>query len=78
MRGVFINIGIVYFVGIGGIGMLGIVEVMDNFGYEVQGFDVKESVIVEWLCLCGIWIVIGYVFENVENVVVVVMFIVVK
>ncbi|MGY8974620.1 MAG: Mur ligase domain-containing protein, partial [Sphingomonadales bacterium] len=43
MRGVPTDIGTVHFVGIGGIGMSGIAEVMNNLGYAVQGSDVKDS-----------------------------------
>ena len=72
MRGVPTNIGTVHFVGIGGIGMSGIAEVMDNLGYEVQGSDAKESATVERLRSRGIRIAIGHAPENVENAAVVV------
>ena len=49
MRGVPTDIGTVHFVGIGGIGMSGIAEVMMNLGYTVQGSDAKESATVERL-----------------------------
>jgi len=40
MRGVGTDIGMIHFVGIGGIGMSGIAEVMHNLGYAVQGRDI--------------------------------------
>ena len=43
------TIGIVHFVGIGGIGMSGIAEVLHNLGYQVQGSDQNESANVERL-----------------------------
>lgn len=49
-----INIGAIHFVGIGGIGMSGIAEVLLNLNYEVQGSDVKKSAITERLEKLGI------------------------
>ena len=49
MKGVATDIGIIHFVGIGGIGMSGIAEVMHNLGYQVQGSDMAESPTVERL-----------------------------
>src|SRR3546814_18281863 len=43
MKGVAIDIGTIHFIGIGGIGMSGIAEVMHNLGYKVQGTDIAES-----------------------------------
>ena len=63
-----LNIGTLHFVGIGGIGMSGIAEVMHNFGYKVQGSDLSENVNVERLRLLGIKIMIGQRSENLENV----------
>lgn len=72
MRGVATDIGIIHFVGIGGIGMSGIAEVMHNLGYQVQGSDIAESYVVESLRKRGIKVVIGHTPENVEGVAVVV------
>ncbi|QKG70128.1 UDP-N-acetylmuramate--L-alanine ligase [Erythrobacter mangrovi] len=72
MRGVPTDIGIVHFVGIGGIGMSGIAEVMKNLGYTVQGSDMKESATVERLRKQGIAVSIGHAKENVEGAAVVV------
>ena len=49
MRAMPIDIGSIHFVGIGGIGMSGIAEVMHNLGYDVQGSDIAESYVVEGL-----------------------------
>ena len=72
MKGVGTDIGIIHFVGIGGIGMSGIAEVMHNLGYSVQGSDIAESASVERLRARGIKIAIGHAAENVEGVAVVV------
>ncbi|WP_379547776.1 UDP-N-acetylmuramate--L-alanine ligase [Qipengyuania sp. DSG2-2] len=72
MRGVPTDIGVVHFVGIGGIGMSGIAEVMANLGYTVQGSDLSESPTVERLRARGIAVRIGHERENVEGAAVVV------
>ena len=72
MRGVPTNIGTVHFVGIGGIGMSGIAEVMNNLGYTVQGSDLNESPVVERLRAQGISVRLGHEKENVEGASVVV------
>lgn len=72
MKGVGTDIGIIHFVGIGGIGMSGIAEVMRNLGYTVQGSDIVESASVERLRARGIAVHIGHARENVEGVAVVV------
>ncbi|MEM6650348.1 MAG: UDP-N-acetylmuramate--L-alanine ligase [Pseudomonadota bacterium] len=61
-------IGRIHFVGIGGIGMSGIAEVMHNLGYEVQGSDISEGPNVERLRQKGIEIFIGHRAQNVGNV----------
>lgn len=72
MRGVATDIGTIHFVGIGGIGMSGIAEVMHNLGYKVQGSDIAEGYVVEGLRERGIKVMIGQKAENVEGVAVVV------
>ncbi|MCT2560162.1 UDP-N-acetylmuramate--L-alanine ligase [Tsuneonella sp. YG55] len=67
MKGVPTDIGTVHFVGIGGIGMSGIAEVMQNLGYSVQGSDLNESASVERLRGRGITVRIGHAAENVEG-----------
>ncbi|MEC9066889.1 MAG: UDP-N-acetylmuramate--L-alanine ligase [Pseudomonadota bacterium] len=73
MKGVATDIGTIHFVGIGGIGMSGIAEVMHNLGYSVQGSDLAESATVERLRARGIRVAIGQAAENVEGAAVVVI-----
>lgn len=68
-----LDIGIVHFVGIGGIGMSGIAEILHNLGYQVQGSDIAESANVQRLRGMGIEIHVGHRAENVENAKVVVV-----
>ena len=72
MKGVGTDIGTIHFVGIGGIGMSGIAEVMHNLGYKVQGSDVAEGYVVEGLRSRGIPVTIGHDAANVDGVAVVV------
>ncbi len=72
MKGVGTDIGTIHFVGIGGIGMSGIAEVMHNLGYAVQGSDLAEGPSVERLRARGIAVHIGHAKENVEGAAVVV------
>ncbi len=67
-----VNIGIVHFVGIGGIGMSGIAEVLHNLGYQVQGSDQNEGANVERLRAKGITVHIGHHGDNLGNAEVVV------
>jgi len=67
------DIGPIHFVGIGGIGMSGIAEVLDNLGYTVQGSDVAESANVKRLVDKGIWVAIGHDGSNVAGAEVVVV-----
>ncbi|MBD2842496.1 UDP-N-acetylmuramate--L-alanine ligase [Erythrobacter rubeus] len=67
MKGVPTDIGVVHFVGIGGIGMSGIAEVMNNLGYTVQGSDIKEGPTVDRLREQGISVKIGHDEKNVEG-----------
>jgi len=72
MKGVAIDIGTIHFIGIGGIGMSGIAEVMHNLGYKVQGSDVAEGYVIEGLREKGIKVMIGHKAENLGDAVVVV------
>lgn len=72
MRGVATDIGTIHFVGIGGIGMSGIAEVMKNLGYDVQGSDVAEGYVVQGLRDKGIRVAIGHAAENIGDAAVVV------
>ncbi len=58
------DIGPIHFVGIGGIGMSGIAEVLANLGYTVQGSDVAENANVVRLRARGVVIKIGHAAEN--------------
>lgn len=66
------DIGTIHFVGIGGIGMSGIAEVMHNLGYNVQGSDIADSPRVESLREAGIAIAIGHSPDNLGDAAVVV------
>jgi UDP-N-acetylmuramate--alanine ligase len=67
------EIGPIHFVGIGGIGMSGIAEVLGNLGYLVQGSDVSEGANVSRLREQGIKISVGHRAENVAGADVVVV-----
>src|SRR6187399_3168405 len=61
------EIGPIHFVGIGGIGMSGIAEVLCNLGYTVQGSDASEGANVNRLRDKGIKVFIGHRSENVAG-----------
>ncbi|MGO1120208.1 UDP-N-acetylmuramate--L-alanine ligase [Rhodovibrionaceae bacterium A322] len=73
MRALPLDLGILHFVGIGGIGMSGIAEVLHNLGYQVQGSDLSENANVNRLRGLGIEVKVGHSAENVENAAVVVI-----
>ncbi|HEX8533943.1 MAG TPA: UDP-N-acetylmuramate--L-alanine ligase [Allosphingosinicella sp.] len=73
MRGVGTDIGTIHFIGIGGIGMSGIAEVMHILGYKVQGSDVSEGYVVEALRGLGIPVMIGHHHDNLGDAAVVVV-----
>ncbi|MBS9479106.1 UDP-N-acetylmuramate--L-alanine ligase [Ancylobacter radicis] len=62
-----LSLGPIHFVGIGGIGMSGIAEVLHNLGYTVQGSDVAESANVKRLTEKGIKVLIGHTAGNIEG-----------
>ncbi len=72
MKGCGTDIGVIHFVGIGGIGMSGIAEVMHNLGYRVQGSDIAEGYVVEGLRQRGIPVAISHRAENLGDAAVVV------
>jgi UDP-N-acetylmuramate--alanine ligase len=72
MKGVATDIGTIHFIGIGGIGMSGIAEVMHNLGYKVQGSDVAEGYVIEGLRKRGIKVMIGHHADNLGDAAVVV------
>ena len=67
-RSIPFDVGAVHFVGIGGIGMSGIAEVMLNLGYQVSGSDMKASANTDRLAKRGAKIMIGHKAENIEGV----------
>ena len=73
MRALPLDIGLIHFVGIGGIGMSGIAEILHNLGYEVQGSDIAESANVKRLRGLGIDVQVGHRGENVAKAQVVVI-----
>lgn len=72
MRGVPTDIGTVHFIGIGGIGMSGIAEVMHNLGYKVQGSDIADGYVIDGLRKRGIVVHIGHDAQNLGDAAVVV------
>jgi len=72
MKALGTDIGTIHFVGIGGIGMSGIAEVMHRLGYKVQGSDMADSYVVEKLRKAGIPVAIGHSAENLGDAAVVV------
>jgi hypothetical protein len=64
---------VIHFIGIGGIGMSGIAEVLHNLDYEVTGSDLKDSETVQRLRGLGIKVYIGHRPENIDNAHVVVV-----
>jgi UDP-N-acetylmuramate--alanine ligase len=72
MKALGTDMGTIHFVGIGGIGMSGIAEVMHQLGYKVQGSDVAEGYVVEGLRKAGIQVMIGHSADNLGDAAVVV------
>jgi UDP-N-acetylmuramate--alanine ligase len=73
MRAIPLGIGTIHFVGIGGIGMSGIAEVLHNLGYSVQGSDLADSANVKRLRAHGVPVRIGHAAENLGDASVVVV-----
>ncbi|MGE4371524.1 MAG: UDP-N-acetylmuramate--L-alanine ligase [Xanthobacter sp.] len=67
------GLGPIHFVGIGGIGMSGIAEVLHNLGYTVQGTDAAENANVKRLRDLGITVHIGHDAAHMENAAVLVV-----
>ncbi|HVV91794.1 MAG TPA: UDP-N-acetylmuramate--L-alanine ligase [Hyphomicrobiales bacterium] len=67
------DIGPVHFIGIGGIGMSGIAEVLVNLGYRVQGSDQAENANVKRLREKGVKVAIGHAADNLDGAEVVVV-----
>jgi UDP-N-acetylmuramate--alanine ligase len=66
MRQLPLDIGVLHFVGIGGIGMSGIAETLHALGYRVQGSDAAANANVERLRGLGINVMIGQKAENID------------
>jgi len=64
MRALPLSIGTIHFVGIGGIGMSGIAEVLHTLGYVVQGSDIAENANVRRLRAQGIAVTVGHDAQN--------------
>lgn len=62
-----LDVGIIHFIGIGGIGMSGIAEILHNQGYKVQGSDLSDSANVQRLREKGITVYIGQKPEHIER-----------
>lgn len=73
MRTLPLDIGMIHFVGIGGIGMSGIAETLHALGYQVQGSDISDNANVRRLRDLGIGVEIGHRAENIDAVSVVVV-----
>ena len=67
------NIGLVHFIGIGGIGMSGIAEVLHNLGFKVQGSDQSDSANCQRLRDKGIEVFVGHTAANLGDADVVVV-----
>ena len=68
-----VELGPIHFVGIGGIGMSGIAEVLANLGYRVQGSDAADGANVKRLREKGITVYVGHAAENIGDAEVVVV-----
>ena len=73
MRAMPLTIGKLHFVGIGGIGMSGIAEVLNALGYEVQGSDLSDSANVKRLTDKGMKVFIGHEAKNITDAAIVVI-----
>ncbi|MDC9701489.1 MAG: UDP-N-acetylmuramate--L-alanine ligase [Alphaproteobacteria bacterium] len=67
------NIGPIHFVGIGGIGMSGIAEILSDLGYSVQGSDLKENANVARLRKKGVLVFVGHDSSNLGEAVLVIV-----
>jgi UDP-N-acetylmuramate--alanine ligase len=73
MRALPLDLGTFHFIGIGGIGMSGIAEVLHNLGYSVQGSDMSDNANVKRLRELGIPVMVGHAEENLGEASVVVV-----
>ena len=63
----------VHFIGVGGIGMSGIAELLANLGYSVTGSDEKRSHVTDRLSTLGVTVSVGHSGEHVAGADVVVL-----
>ena len=63
---------IIHFVGIGGIGMSGLAQIMNNLGFKIQGSDLSNNKNIERLKKAGIKVFIGHSFNNIKGATIVV------
>ena len=73
MRALPLSIGTIHFVGIGGIGMSGIAEILHNLGYSVRGSDLSANASVKRLRALGVPVAIGHAPTNLGEAQVVVV-----
>ena len=59
--------GVIHFVGIGGIGMSGLAQIMHNMDFKIQGSDLTQSKNTDRLRKFGIKIFIGHKRENIKK-----------
>ena len=59
---------VIHFVGIGGIGMSGLAQIMHNMGFMMQGSDLAQNKNIDRLRKFGIKIFIGHKRENIKKV----------
>src|SRR6185312_8315821 len=59
--------GVIHFIGIGGIGMSGMAEILHQLGYKVQGSDPAENYVTERLKKSGIVVFNKHIAENIQN-----------
>ncbi len=64
MRALPLDLGVMHFIGIGGIGMSGIAEILHNLGYQVQGSDLSDNANVKRLRAMGIPVAVGHDAAN--------------
>src|SRR6202789_643409 len=67
------SIGLIHFIGVGGIGMSGSAEILHNLGYRVQGSDLTDNANVKRLREKGVTIAVGHRAENLGEASVVVI-----
>jgi len=67
-----LNIGTIHLIGIGGIGMSGIAEILHSMGHKVQGSDRTDNANIERLREKGIKVFVGHAASNIDGVAIVV------